>query len=119
MKKLLFLIWCIVGSLYFQAQTVCASQIVYSINLTIEDVQAAVQSGSLGWIRVQSDIVHVSDIDLNSIEIIDLHQEGNAAFVYCNFCLKGGGKLFGYIPLIRLKNSTTWINRDNGLMLKK
>lgn len=119
MKKLFFLLCCIIASSYFYSHIAYANQAVYSQNLTIEDVHPAVMSGSLGWIRVQSDIINISDINLNSIKIIDLHQEGNTAFIYCNFTHKEGKKLFGYIPLIRLKNSTAWINRDNGLILKK
>ena len=119
MKKLLFLICCAVASLCFQSRIVWAGQTVCSKNLTIEDVQPAILSGSLGWFRVQSAIVDMADIDLNSIKIIDLHQEGNAAIVYCNFTHKQGDKFFGYIPLVRLKNSMAWINRENGLILEK
>lgn len=119
MKKLFFLLCCIIASSCFYSGIVYANQAVSSQNLTIADVHNAVMTGSLGWMRVQSDIIKISDIDLNSIKIIDLHQEGNTAFVYCNFTHKQGTKLFGYIPLIRLRNSTAWINRDNGLILKK
>lgn len=60
-----------------------------------------------------------SDINFNSIKILDVHQEGNIAFIYSNFNNKQGEKFFGYIPLIRQKNSTVWINRNNGLILEK
>jgi hypothetical protein len=119
MKKLLLLICCTVASLYFHSQIVCASQTVFSKNLSIEDVHPAILSGSVGWVRVQSGIIDISDIDLHSVKIIDVHQEGNTAIVYCNFTHKQGEKFFGYIPLLRLQNSTAWINRDNGLILAK
>ena len=118
MKKL-FLLCCAVATLCFQVQIVFASQAVNSHNLSKEDVQPAVLSGTLGWIRVQSGFIDMSDIDLNSIEIVDVHQDGNTAFVYCNFTHKEGSKFFGYIPLLRLNSSSAWINRDNGLILKK
>lgn len=119
MKKLLLICCGVIAASCFYSQLVYANQAVNSHNLTLADVQPAVLSGSLGWMRVQSDIIYINEIDLNSIEVIDLHQEGNTAFVYCNFTNKQGKKLFGYVPLIRLKNSTTWINRDNGMILKK
>jgi len=117
MKKLLCC--CFVAFIGLNVQLASANQIVNSYNLTEADVAPAVFSGSLGWIRVQSGIIDTEDIDLNSIKIIDVHQDGNAAFIYCNFTHKQGKKFFGYIPLLRMKNSLTWINRDNGIILKK
>jgi len=119
MIKFLVSICCVVPFLYCHSQIVYAGQRVYSKNLTIEDVQTAILSGSLGGIRAQSGIIPISNIDQHSIKIIDLHQEGNAAIVYCNFTHKQGGKFFGYIPLSRSKKSMIWINRDNGIILEK
>lgn len=115
--RLLIVICCAVTFSLFHAQIVCADQPVYSKKLTVENVEPAIMSVSFGGIRTKSGIIDMSDIDQNTIEIIDVHQEGNAAIVYCNFTHKKGEKLFGYIPLVRLKNSTVWVNRDNRTIL--
>jgi len=116
MIRLLFLICCVLSFLHFQV--VYAGQAAYSANLTKKDAQTAIQSGSLGGIRTQSGIIEVSEIEQNSIKIIEVHQEGNAAFVYCNFTHKQGRDFFGYIPLLQL-NATMWMNRDNGIIFEK
>ena len=82
-------------------------------------MESSIFSVSKLGIRVQSDLIDSSDINFNSIKILDVHQEGNTAIVYCNFKNKQGEKFFGYIPLIRQKKSTVWINRNNGLILEK
>ena len=117
MLKLLCLICCVASFLFFHTDFVYAGQPVYSKNLTKENVQPAIMSVVWGGIQTLSDIVDISDIEQNTIEIIDVHQEGRAAFVYCNFTNKKGEKLFGYIPLMRLKNSMIWVNRDNWTIL--
>ena len=119
MKRLVFLIFWVVPLLYLHSQLVYAGQVANVHNLTLEDVQTGIQSFSRGGIRVQSNNIEAANIDQDSIKVLDVHQEGNTAFVYCNFTDKKGEKFFGYIPLLRLKNSTTWINRDNGIILEK
>lgn len=118
MNKLLSLSCCVAVLLSFHSQVVWAGQAVYSQNLSIKEAQSAIQSGSLGGIRTQSGIIEVSDIDQNSIQIIEVHQEGNAAIVYCNFTHKRGGDFFGYIPLLQL-NASRWMNRDNGIIFER
>ena len=118
MKKMLLWAGCVVVSMFFCSQIAWASQNANSPNLTIEGIQPVMQSGSFGWIRIQSGIIEASKIDLDTIKVIDISQDENAAFVYCNFTHKQGKKYFGYIPLLRIKNSRTWINRDNGLILQ-
>jgi len=118
MKKLFFLIFFAVTSLYIHSHIVCAAQTINSQNLTLEDVEPAILSGSLGGIHTQSAVIDISEIDLNSIKIIALHQERNTVFIYCNFTHKQGKKIFGYIPLLQI-NSTMWVNRDNGMIFEK
>jgi len=85
MIKFLFLICCVVTFFSFHSQVVYAGQIEFSENLTVEDVQSAIMSVALGGIRQQSGIIDISNIDQSSIKVIEVHQVGNSAIVYCNF----------------------------------
>ena len=117
MMRLFFIICFVTSFLFFLTRIVYSGPPVNSQNLTKENVQPAIMSVAWGGIRTESDIVDLSDIEKGTIKIIDVHQEGNTALVYCNFTNKKGEKLFGYIPLIRLKNSLIWVNRDNWTIL--
>lgn len=119
MKKSLIILCSLFAYLTVFPLIVYAGQIVYSQNLNIEVIESSIFSVSKLGIRVQSGLIDSSDINFNSIKILDVHQERNIAFVYCNFNNNKGEKFFGYIPLIRHKNSTVWINRNNGLILEK
>jgi len=117
--KSLMIICCIISFLFFHTQIVYAGKLVNSKDLEKEDVQTAIMSVAWGGIRTDSNIVALSDIDQSTVTVIDIHQEGNKALVYCNFTNKNGEKLFGYIPLIRLADSLIWVNRDNWALLAK
>lgn len=117
MMRLFFIICFVTSFLFFLTQIVYSGPPVNSQNLTKENVQPAIMSVAWGGIRTESDIVDLSDIEKGTIKIIDVHQEGNTAFVYCKFTDTKGQKLFGYIPLVRLKNSLIWVNRDNWTIL--
>jgi hypothetical protein len=117
--KSLMIICCIISFLFFHTQIVYAGKPVNLKYLEKEDVQTAIMSVVWGGIRTDSQIVALSDIDQRTVKVIDIHQEGNTALVYCNFTNKKGEKLFGYIPLIRLANSLIWVNRDNWTLLAK
>ena len=119
MKKILIFIGSLFASLIVYPPIVWTGQVVHSPNLNLAVIESSIYSVSKLGIRVQSGLIESNDINFNSIKILDVHQEGNTAFVYCNFNNKQGEKYFGYISLIKQKNSTVWINRNNGLILEK
>ncbi|KPK26855.1 MAG: hypothetical protein AMJ61_07700 [Desulfobacterales bacterium SG8_35_2] len=115
--KSLMVFFCFISFLFFHTQIVYAGKLVNSKYLEKEDVQTAILSVVWGGIRTDSNIIALADIDQSTVTVIDIHQEGNTALVYCNFINKKGEKLFGYIPLIRLAKSLIWVNRDNWTLL--
>ena len=117
MRKLLFLICCVVISLSFHTQIVFAGEVVTTKNLTIKDVQTAILSGSLS-IYNRRGLWGLSSMAPNSLKILGVHQEGNTATVYCPFNTKEGSQIIGRVGLVRF-NSGKWFSHRDGTYLEK
>ena len=117
MKKLLFLICCVVISLSFHTQIVFAGEVVTTKNLTIKDVQTAILSGSL-LIYYHNYPCELSSMAPNSLKILGVHQEGNTATVYCHFNTKEGRQQIGRVDLVRF-NSGKWFSHSDKTYLVK